>query len=156
MSRTPQTQEQHKPDPARSSPSELDMEPAPESDHQAPYTPFSRRSSPPEPFPELDDDLDSELADLSPAFAHEINTQTPLGLLALPEPATSAERHTKAGLIPQAEEGNLFSSEYMREASQRGLEWARLMFGKGLNEDGAKGNDGDEREKGKQQSRWHS
>lgn len=118
-----------------------------DSRHQATSSPFSARSSPPEPFPELDDDLDSELADLSPCFAHEINSQAALDFLPLPEPAKDAV--TKARTISQTDVGEAFrDSGGMKEATRRGLEWARIMFRQGMRDCEAKNDECEDREDG--------
>lgn len=107
--------------------------------HQAISSPFSARSSPPELFPELDDDLESELADLSPCFAHEINSQAAPDFVPLPEPANGDVRNAGGRAISQNDVGEDFhDSGEMREATQSGLKWARMMFGKGVCDSEAK------------------
>lgn len=97
-------------------------------------SPVSNRSSPPEPFPELNEDLNSELAELSPAFAHEVISNTALDILTLPGPAEDPDGHEDtrnkalAGGICTHDDDQ--ESEGMREATQRQLQWVRMMFGK--------------------------
>ena len=137
MPSVPGPPEQGRSTPRKSSPSTQDANIAPRSNHQEASPLFSARSSPPEPFPELDDDLDSELADLSPCFVHEINSQAALDFLPLPEPAKDAVTNSRA--VSQADVGEAFhDSGEMKEATRRGLEWARMMFGKDVENDGAK------------------
>lgn len=97
-------------------------------------SPISSRSSPPEPLPELNEDLDSELAELSPAFAHEVNSNTALGILTLPGPAENQGSHedsrTMALTGGSCAHDDDQESEGMREATQRQLQWVRMMFGK--------------------------
>ena len=145
MPSVPGPPEQGRSTPRKSSPSTQDANIAPQSNHQDASPPFSARASPPELFPELDDDLESELADLSPCFAHEINSQATLDFLPLPEPAKDAV--TKARTISQADVGEAFhDSGEMKEATQRGLEWARIIFGQGVRDCEAKDDECEDRE----------
>jgi hypothetical protein len=116
---------------------------------KAPTSPATRKlpaSSPVEPFPELDLDLEAEFEeDRSPTFAHEADTHTAPAALNLPAPAVARKQSRATGPVLRASvswtQGNVTSEEdrEMKEATDRALGNARKMFGE---EFGCKNGDG--------------
>jgi hypothetical protein len=97
---------------------------------------YSVNSSPLEPFPDLDLDIEAELANLSPIFTHEAGMCAVPSTLSLPGPAIGRTRHRQAGPVVsgrvvwmQGGGGDEEEGGEMREATGRALEWARKMFG---------------------------
>lgn len=113
---------------------------AAEENHTPPNTRPLSFSSPVQPFPELDPDLEAELAQLSPRFSHDTGTHGSPAALSLPTPAVDRrkldrkqpkETSAVVHLCVQWVEENEDSEEGgMKEATRRQLEWARKMFKK--------------------------
>lgn len=112
------------------------------SGHQQPEG-HLQRSPQTEPFPDLDDDLDFDLAQLSPTFSHEVDTGRTRGASLFLGPAADDEEGEGLSVtvvsqiwVPAEEEakGGNGEDEGVMEATERGLEWARMMFGDGERE----------------------
>ncbi|KAM0712135.1 hypothetical protein Q7P37_011229 [Cladosporium fusiforme] len=92
-------------------------------------------SSPPQPFPELESDLAFELARLSLTFAHEVDLHSCFNALTLPELADGVgDEDVPPGVMELQvfwvdAEGAREADEDMREATERALEWARMLSG---------------------------
>jgi hypothetical protein len=103
--------------------------------HPGPIASHAEISSPAEPFPEFDFELEAE-PNPSPTFAHEAEVHTSPGDLSLPAPALNQTRELETGAVVSARVtwAEVRESEEergdMREATARALEWARKMFGK--------------------------
>jgi hypothetical protein len=103
----------------------------------SPATPKLPASSPVEPFPELDLDLEAEFEEnRSPTFTHEADTHTAPAALNLPAPAVARKQSRATGPVLRASvswtQRTVISEKdrEMKEATDRALENARKMFGK--------------------------
>lgn len=116
-------------------------------EHAASFATSPDCSSPVQPFPELDLALDQEADQASPTFAHEVDTHLAPAALSLPAPTVEKLEYVGHGYVTSARlewmQGKEGEEEErgMREATQRGLEWARKMIGEEFGLDSKDSND---------------
>lgn len=100
-------------------------------------TPNQQPPSPPKPFPDFEPDLALELAQFSPTFPHEIDTNPCFNELTLLELADGTEEGSippgvlelHVSWVSSNGECEDDGDDRMREATGRALEWARIDFG---------------------------